>query len=193
MACGAAWAQAAADREDRVTIELKDVDVRSAIEALFKGKDRNYVIDADAKGTVPAASFTDVPFLTALKQLTRSAGLVFRVGDNNVYVITKRAETTPSRKLAPSPIPDDYLGSTTESEFRIDKVMLSHTSGTELLAMLNQPGGNRTSAQSKPNGGGVNPYSGSPVSGRYDTGRSVPYGGHPNYSLGVGIGTVYSR
>jgi type II secretory pathway component HofQ len=142
-ACGAVLAQAAADKDQRVTIELKEVDVRSAIEALFKDRGKNFSIDGNVTGTVAALSFRDVPFDTALKQLTRSSGLVFRMdAENGIYIITKRPETTAGTGITPPPVPvAEYLEPTTERETKIEKIPLNYNSATEILAMLGQGGG----------------------------------------------------
>lgn len=163
-ACGAALAQAVADDEQKVTIELKDVDVRSAIEALFRGRGKNFAVDNNVSGTIPALSFRDVPFDTALKQLTRSAGLAYRMdSDSGIYIISKRPETPANTGAPVTPPPvAEYLEPTTERETKIEKIPLNYTSATEMLTLLGQGGGRDYSGlyNNMNSMGGFSPYGG---------------------------------
>ena len=44
----------AADNHGNVSLDLKDVDVRAAIESLFRGTGMNFTIDQDVQGTIPS-------------------------------------------------------------------------------------------------------------------------------------------
>jgi len=70
-----------------VNLELKDTEVKSAVEVLFRNTGKNFSIDSNVTGTIGALSIKDVPFDAALKSLTKSAGLVYRV-DGGVYIIS---------------------------------------------------------------------------------------------------------
>ena len=125
-----------------VSLDLKDVEVRTAIEALFRNSGKNFAIDANVDGTIPSVSFKDVSFDTALKTLTKSNGLVYRV-DSSVYIISKRPETTPvvaSTGSGASSQDTDASGTTTEPETQIEKIQLNYSSPTEMLAMLSGNG-----------------------------------------------------
>jgi hypothetical protein len=133
----------AAQPSANVNLELKDTDVKSAIEGLFRGTGKNYAIDANVTGTISALSIKDVSFDAALRSLTKSSGLVFRQ-DAGVYIISMRPDTsqTPGAggggvAVAEAPVVEE----TTVAEVRIEKVPLSNTSATEILAILQ--GGNR--------------------------------------------------
>lgn len=136
----------AADAADLVNLDLKDVDVRAAIEAMFKNTGKNFAIDPNVIGTVPAVSFKDVPFETALRNLTRSAGLVFRVdGDSSIYIISKRPENASGAAGSGGAVSGAGLvagvnlpavDTPIESETIIEKVPLNYTSASEILAML---------------------------------------------------------
>ena len=96
FACAQANAPAApaagASTDDKsITIELKDVDIRSAIDALFKGTGKNYTVAEEVQGVVGSVSFRDVPFDTALRNLLSSTNLVYRVVDG-IYQITRRSQ-----------------------------------------------------------------------------------------------------
>ena len=127
-----------------VNLDLKDVDVRAAIETLFRNTGKNFSIDGNVTGTVPAVSFKDVPFDTALRNLTKTVGLVYRVdgsGGADVYIVSKKPEQSPT--LTPPPFvppPVDYVDQPTQKEVLIEKIPLFHTSASEMLAMLGSGG-----------------------------------------------------
>lgn len=78
---------------DTVTLELKDVDVTTAIESLFKGSGKNYVIEQGVYGRIPTLSIKDVEFDQALRLITRSNGLTFRI-DQGTYMISPKPAVT---------------------------------------------------------------------------------------------------
>ncbi len=130
--------------QDSVNLDLRDVDVRAAIEALFKNSGKNFSIDANVTGTVPAVSFKDVPFDTALRNLTKTAGLVFRMDNSSgseIYIISRKPEV-PVNALAVTPVTAsmDVVDQPTDREVVIEKVPLFHTSASEMLAMLGAGG-----------------------------------------------------
>ena len=89
-ACNAAYAT-----DDKlVSLELKDIDVKSAIESLFRNTGKNFAIEPDVVGTIPSMSIKDVRFDIALKSLTKTANLVYRI-DNDIYLISKRPVLAP--------------------------------------------------------------------------------------------------
>jgi len=157
-----------ASQDDTVNLDLKDVDVRAAIEALFRGTGKNYAIDPNVSGTIPSVQFRNVPFETALKNLTRSAGLVYRIDNaSNIYIITKKPDVSTATSSVTSQLPSvssstsTYVDTTTtEREVKIEKIPLNYASASEILDML---------------GGG--------------TGRTYGYGGYPGYGYGYGYGS----
>jgi type II secretory pathway component GspD/PulD (secretin) len=122
--------------DDNISLNLKDIDIRSAIEAMFRNSGKNFALDPSVAGlNVPAVSFTDVPFDTALKSLTRSMGLVYRI-DQNIYIISKKPETTLAA-YTPSLEPTPEIEPLTSSpDVIIDKVPLNYSSATEILAIM---------------------------------------------------------
>ena len=128
----------AAEDNSPVTLDLKDADVKSAIESLFRGRNRNYSISQDVAGAIPSLSITGVPFDQALKSLLKSAGLVYRV-ENNVYMINKKPETSASATMDPSAmvaVDSSAVDTTTTVESIIDKIPLSNTGASEILAIM---------------------------------------------------------
>lgn len=78
---------------DTVTLELKDVDVTTAIESLFKGSGKNFIIEPGVFGRIPTLSIKDVEFEQALKLITRTAGLTFRI-DTGTYMVGLKPVST---------------------------------------------------------------------------------------------------
>ena len=131
---------AAEASQSNVNLDLKDTDVKSAIEALFRGTGKNYSIDSNVQGTISGLSISNVPFDTALKSLTKSAGLVFRL-DAGVYIVSVKPDTSLNAAgggAAVSAATDLAAVDTTtsEPEVKIVKVPLYNTSASEILAIL---------------------------------------------------------
>jgi type II secretory pathway component HofQ len=171
-------------QDDTVNLDLKDVDVRAAIEALFRGTGKNYAIDPNVSGTVPSVQFRNVPFETALRNLTRSAGLVYRIDNaSNIYIISKKPDVSAVTSSVTSQLPSvsnstsTYVDTTTtEREVKIEKIPLNYASASEILDMLGG-GGGRTYGY-----GGYPSYGyGSYGYGSYP---SYGYGSYPSYGYG---------
>ncbi|MCL5104849.1 MAG: hypothetical protein M1133_12150, partial [Armatimonadetes bacterium] len=73
LAVGPAMAAEAGSTKakETVNLELQDVSVRSALQALFKNSGKNYSMDSNVSGTIASISFKDVPFDSALKSLMK--------------------------------------------------------------------------------------------------------------------------
>ena len=175
--------------QPNVNLDLKDTDVKSAIEALFRGTGKNYSIDSNVSGTISALSIKDVPFETALKSLTKSAGLVYRQ-DGGVYLVSVRPDT--SALVAASPAPDiPYIDATTdEPEIKIEKIPLNNVSATEILSILNSSDTNRNYGGYGMGGWGNNYNMGGRYGGYGSNSGYGNYGGYSNRSYG-GLGSNY--
>lgn len=166
-----------AEKQHLINLELKDIDIRSAIEALFKNSGKNYAIDSNVSGIVPSVSFKDVEFETALRNLCKTAGLVYRVdntGGSEVYIISRKPEqpitpvtTNPSTTV-------EVVEEPIEREVVIEKVPLTHMSASEMLAILGGAGREY---------GGLGMYGGYPGYGGYYGGYRG-YGGYGGYGYG---------
>lgn len=145
---GCSVAVMAADDDTPVTLELKDADVRSAIESLFRGRSRNYSISQDVSGIIPSLSISGVSFDNALKSLLKSAGLVYRV-ENSVYMINKKPDTSATSMLdAAAATAADTTAldeTTTVEESIIDKIPLNNTGASQILAIMQGSGSNSNS------------------------------------------------
>lgn len=205
----------AAQPSAKVNLELKDTDVRSAIEALFRGTGQNYAIDANVTGMISALSIKDVSFDAALRSLTKSSGLVFRQ-DGGVYIISMRPDTGQmpgvsgggaGMAVAETPVIEE----TTATEVRIEKIPLSNVSASEILAILQGGknsgyGGGYGSSYGMMNGGGMgngmgmnsgygmmNGGMGMGMGSGYGMGSSYGsgYGNNRGYGMGSGYGSNY--
>lgn len=178
-----ACAQTAKDAKtsDTVTMDMRDIDIRAAIEALFRNSGKNFAVDANVEGVIPSVSFKDVPFDIALKNLLKSSGLIYRV-DHNVYIISKRPETAQTTfETPPTEVP---VADTEESTVRIEKVTLNYSSPREILDMM--------SNSSRGYGGGYGMGNGSNYGGGYGGGyggmNGGGYGGFGGMNGGFGGG-----
>lgn len=75
-----------ADPGKRVSLNFKDVPVRSAVEMLFNGSGLNYVVEPGVSGTVAVLRVEDMPFTDALSTLLKASGLTVRK-ESGVYHI----------------------------------------------------------------------------------------------------------
>lgn len=171
---------------DSVNLELKDVEVKSAIEVLFRNTGKNFSIDQNVQGIIPALSIKDVPFDAALKSLAKSAGLVYRV-DGGVYIISKKPEVS-ANAVATAPVVDSSIVETptTEPEIRIEKITLNNVSASEILSILQ--GQDRTYGGYGFGGYGNSGYGGYGNSRYGGNGGYGGYGGYGGSRYGSGGG-----
>jgi len=190
----AAPAAGASTDDKSITIELKDVDIRSAIDALFKGTGKNYTVAEEVQGVVGSVSFRDVPFDTALRNLLSSTNLVYRVVDG-IYQITRRSQvrsggaaagalTTPGLG-AIATTPGATTETTTTKDTILDKVSLVYSSASEIYGLMsgNYNQGGMMGGMSGGFGGMSGGYGG--MSGGFGSNRS--YGGS-SYGSSYGSG-----
>lgn len=140
--CSAVWSAGPAEDTSPVTLELKDVDVQTAINALFQGRGYSTAMGADVQGTIPSISFKEVPFKDALKSLLKTAGLVART-ENGIYTINKKPDVTATTYDTASTAvatADTGVDTTTTSESRIDRIPLTNLGPSEVLAIMNGQG-----------------------------------------------------
>jgi len=128
-----------------ISLDLKDADVKSAIESLFRGRGVGFSIATDVSGTIPLFSISGVPFDQALKSLLKTAGLVYRV-ENGVYMITKKPDVstygTTDINSGVATTTDTTVDNTTTVESIIDKIPLSNCGASEILAIMSSNGQN---------------------------------------------------
>ena len=197
---GFAFAFAVLAQEDNspVSLELKDADVRSAIESLFRGRNRNYSIAQDVSGVIPSCSISGLPFDQALKSLLKSAGLVYRV-ENSVYMISKKPETSTAGLVDTSAVAlgtdTASVDTTTTVESIIDKIPLSNTGASEILSIMQGSGVSGGYGGYSGYGGGMMGGMMGGYGGGYGGGMMGGYGGgYGGYGGGYGgYGGGYNR
>ena len=117
-----AWAQVA-DADRKVTLNLKDVPLRTAIDALFAGTGFQYSVDPNVQNVPVTLTIRDIGLQAALRLLVRQAataqpGLTFSK-DADIFVVKIRQ---PSQIAAP--VADDAPPEYTDkaSEFTWEKI-----------------------------------------------------------------------
>lgn len=123
--------------ETPVSLELRDVDARSALETLFRSADKQFVLESGVTGRIGSVSFKDTPFELALRQLTRSAGLTYRIADGVYTVTVKQQSVSGEVPRATSDVPPDVLP-VVAADTIVEKIKLTHMSAAEILSALGQ-------------------------------------------------------
>ncbi|MDH3716568.1 MAG: hypothetical protein OES79_00480, partial [Planctomycetota bacterium] len=82
---------------DRLSLQMKDTDIREVLELLGRGSGRNIMATKNVNGTV-SATLQDVSFETALRGILKSTGYVAHREGNIIYVGTSEEfETVPAK------------------------------------------------------------------------------------------------
>lgn len=97
-----------------VSIELKDLPVKDAIDALFQGTGRSYFILPGVTGRVVDLKLKGITFDEALKALTDAAGLAYTVEDG-VYTVGPVAKIA---VIAPETVTGSGPGAKTAQEYK---------------------------------------------------------------------------
>jgi hypothetical protein len=175
-----------AQTEQNISIELNSIDIRSAIETIFKNSGKNFAISADVQGTTGTISFTNVPFDTALRNLLSSSNLVYRIIDEIYQISTKSQKISTNLLAIPLVEISPIIETTTTKDIIIDKISLNYLSPSEILALLGNSGNNGsahnniggsslTGSWSGLNNGFGNSNSGSSFSRNNNSGNSSNY------------------
>lgn len=90
MVCTVLVASVPAQKEQRMSLTAKDMDIRDAIRSISKGYDLNIILDSDISGTI-TLHLSDVPIMEGLRQLAESQGLAV-VKEGSVYRIRKKTD-----------------------------------------------------------------------------------------------------
>jgi hypothetical protein len=95
-----AQAQQAPETKAKITLDLKEVPLRSAIEALFDKTGLQYAVETVTPNTPVTLSLHDVDFTTALRTLTRLAGVTYRKESSIFLVGPRRAQPPAAEPVA---------------------------------------------------------------------------------------------
>jgi hypothetical protein len=112
-----------ADADKKVTLNLKDVPLRTAIDALFAGTGFQYSVDPNVQNVPVTLTIRDIGLQAALRLLVRQAstaqpGLTFSK-DGDIFVVKIRKEN-PTPVTQTEEAPPEY--SDTASEFTWEKI-----------------------------------------------------------------------
>jgi hypothetical protein len=107
-----ALAQAAAGKEPRISLALRDTPLRAALELLFRQTGRQFAVEAAAPNVPVTLNLRDATLSRALRVITRLAGVTYRK-EGDVYVVGLRVpspvepvttEVTPPQAQLPTEI-----------------------------------------------------------------------------------------
>jgi type II secretory pathway component GspD/PulD (secretin) len=143
--------QNAGDNVKRVTINFKDVAIKSAIDMLFEGSGQNYAFEPGVTGTVNV-KLVDIPFPDALSAVLKAANLTMRK-DKAVYIIGPQKEAPPV-VLAPPPAVVKEAAKPAPKKVVI-KIPVGYADAFDIAAVFGVTG-TRSSAASMTSGTGTN-------------------------------------
>ena len=178
----------AAAQNNRISLELKDADLHSALTMLFKNSGKSFVLEGGAQGFVNV-TLNDVSWDHALRAVLDSLGLTATIDQaNNIYRIYPAA-TAPPPPPQPPEVPNPLASPTitkrtSEGAINFAIIPVRHAS---LLDMVRWFGGTMA-VSSGARGGG---YGGQGGYGRTGYGGQGGYGGAGGYGTsgyGGGLG-----
>jgi len=168
-AAGGARAQAqapdAAPAEQKITLDLRDVPFRTAIEALFEKTGLQYAVEPSVPNIPVRVTVRDIDFTTALRTITRLGGATYRK-EGQIYIVGLRLPPQPQQELTteigPEQAPADQLAYQTWEKIPIlfnSYAVMAYAFGGQVLP---------TEDQIQPGGGGGGGYGGGGYGGRGD-------------------------
>jgi type II secretory pathway component GspD/PulD (secretin) len=178
-----AWSQAA-DADKKVTVNLKDIPLRAAIDALFAGTGYQYSVNPDVQNVPVNLNIRDVGLQAALRLLVRQAataqpGLTFSK-DGDIFVVKIRRETT--TPVATEEAPPEYTDE--ESEFTWEKIPIQFNNAAVFVLAF---GGTMLPTEADVLMGGMGGMGGGMMGGMGGMGGGMG-GGLGNFGGGGGMG-----
>ena len=134
----AASAQTSGSSDDRVTLNVKDANIRDVLELLFKGRNASFVVDPQVYQVAPAinASVVDQPFEVALRSILNASGLKY-IKSQNVYTITVKTPTTEVTAATPTaPTVETTTETTTRASITVAKIPLMRADPAEVAQVF---------------------------------------------------------
>ncbi|MGC8833240.1 MAG: STN domain-containing protein [Armatimonadota bacterium] len=134
-------ATASARKDDRVTIDVKDANIRDVLSLLQKGREKsfNFVIDPQVLASAPPinASLSDVPFETALRTILNGHGLKY-TKSQDTYTISLRTPQTELGTTAPTQPTTETTTTetTTRASVTVAKIPLMRADPAEVAQIL---------------------------------------------------------
>src|SRR5207247_1546120 len=118
-------APAAAQAAPGVTLSLRDVPLRTALQTLFEGSGLQHAVEPAVPNYPLTLDVRDVPFSTALRILLRLAPQVTYRKEGDIYIIGMRPAQVDTQNTAQDIQPPDTT--TTVAEYQYEKVPLNYT------------------------------------------------------------------
>lgn len=139
-----------------ISVDFRDMQLRDALDTLFKGTGYNHMVTPEAVQAAPTVtlSLQDVTFDNALNILVRTAGLkCHKDRDTGVYIVEAR---TPEVSQAPTAAPATALDMAPElvSQVQIEKIVVNYADSVDIYGALSGQGSNRAGSQSGNSGFG---------------------------------------
>ncbi|RYG25106.1 hypothetical protein EON82_08335, partial [bacterium] len=138
------------------SLEFEQTDVREALRALFKNVGVSYTIAPEVQGTI-TVSLKNVPFETALQNITRQVDATYRI-EGGVYQIVRREEAP----TVTSGGDQGQLGTITTNRVR-RRIKIRYADPQFIAILLGQQGGSQnfslypemSTIQNTPSSGGM--------------------------------------
>src|SRR5947209_11190855 len=136
-----------------VTLSLRDVPLRTALQTLFEGSGLQHAVEPAVPNYPITLDVRDVPFSTALRTLLRLApGVTYRK-EGDIYIVGMRPAQVETQNTAQDIQPPDQT--TTVAEYQYEKVPLNYTHYQVMGYVLSaQPIPTEDQVQSGGGGGG---------------------------------------
>jgi hypothetical protein len=189
-----------------VTLSLREVPLRAALQMLFEGSGRQHAVEPGVPNMPITLDIRDVPFDTALRMLTRLAGVTFSK-DGEIFIVRQRqpAPELLAQNLYEPPAPVEAAAAAGGPTWEkiplnyIHPVVLAAVMGGQVIPTEDQviggPGGNGGGFGGYGGLGGLNagggygtPNGGLGMNGFGNLGFGSLNGGFPNPGLNNGAG-----
>lgn len=193
--------------EKRITLDVRDADLRSVLITIFNQAGINYTLAEDVRGSV-TAYIEDQPVDQTLRVILSPRGYVWRI-DGGVYLVSKKAEPKQEdfRYVPPAdPIQPEIVSDNDSLDVKTEKIALNYIDAYDLVDMLRGEQVNR-GARDFGMAGTMGGYPGGQF-GQWGTGMNSNYGlgnnnnwpdtngvGYqgPNNSAGIGNSHIINR
>jgi hypothetical protein len=169
-----------------VTLSLRDVPLRTALETLFNGTGLQHAIEPAVPNYPITLDIRNLPFGTTLRTLMRLAPGVTYHKEGDIYIVGMRAPAVdPTAVALDAPLPDE---GTAPPEYQYEKLPLNFSSYQVMGSLL---GGQQIPTEVEISGGGAGGQGGGigASSGGYGGGGGIGgFGGGGGYGGGQGGG-----
>jgi type II secretory pathway component HofQ len=173
-----------------VTIQFKDVPIKSAIQMLFDGTGLNYAVDPTVTGTVNV-SLVDVPFADALSTILKISNPPLTVRkENGIYMIAPQKQDVTPVVTAPPDLAATAEAPTVERKKTLEKISIGYADVYDIATIFGaQTVASRATQMSGGFGGGSSGFGNSSFGGSSGFGNNS-FGGSSGFgSTGNSFGS----